>query len=59
MVKSTRRELTPDDPVFTRGPQSFVPVSRPLIDDLIESADEESQEAKTIKPGDKPEELQP
>lgn len=29
MAKITRRELKPDDPIFTNGPQVFVPVSRP------------------------------
>ena len=30
MVKSTRIELKPDDPIFTRGPQVFKPVARPV-----------------------------
>ncbi len=31
MVKVTRIELSPDDPIFTGGPQIFVPVSRPAL----------------------------
>ncbi len=30
MAKSKERILKPDDPIFTGGPQIFVPVSRPL-----------------------------
>ncbi len=29
MVKSTRVELKPDDPIFSEGPQVFVPAPRP------------------------------
>ena len=29
MAKFTKRELSPDDPIFTGGPHIFVPVSRP------------------------------
>jgi len=29
MAKSIRRDYGPDDPIFSQGPQSFVPVSRP------------------------------
>lgn len=30
MAKFTEIELTPDDPIFSEGPQVFVPMSRPL-----------------------------
>ncbi len=34
MVKTTRIELSPDDPIFTGGPQIFVPISRPTPKEL-------------------------
>lgn len=33
MAKSTRIKLTPDDPIFSSGPQVFVPISRPSTND--------------------------
>lgn len=54
MAKSTRIELKPDDPIFTGGPQVFVPVSRPSTDASTKSTDGEKQEqAQPNSPDDK------
>lgn len=37
MAKSIRRDYGPDDPIYSSGPQVFVPVSRPLIDSSTKS----------------------
>lgn len=42
MAKSTRIELGPDDPIFSQGPQIFVPVSRPSTAGSTKNTDGEA-----------------
>jgi chaperonin cofactor prefoldin len=60
MVKSTWRELKPDDPIFKNGPQVFVPMSKPKAADTEKQSPEQTEEqanASSLKrgpPQDKP-----
>lgn len=42
MAKSIRGILPPDDPIFSEGPQAFVPVSRPSTKSSASDTDGET-----------------
>lgn len=53
MVKVIRNDYGPDDPIFSQGPQFFVPVSRPDIP--VPEADRAEVEEKEHEPGEEQE----
>ena len=52
MVKSTYRELTPDDPIFHGEAQFFVPAPRPLNSNTQTCENETNQSGEQVSKGD-------